>query len=142
MGFIECIFCKINHLVINFVCSFSGIPLVIQPGTPSSGLPYTKFRRSFSITDAFFLGHGTAHQIASSQRISCQISHDLHNLLLIYDTAVGRLQNRFKLRAIITDGIRAVLAPDILGNEIHGARTIKGNSRNYILQALRLPAPS
>ena len=34
--------------------SASGIPLRIQPGTPSSSLPYTKFCRSFSITEAFF----------------------------------------------------------------------------------------
>ena len=42
-----------------------------------------------------FLTHGTTNQVTSSHRITAQITHDLHNLLLIYDTAIGRCQDRF-----------------------------------------------
>ena len=39
----------------------------------------------------FFLRHGTAHKVTSTERISGQVSYDLHNLLLVDDTAVSRL---------------------------------------------------
>ena len=38
-----------------------------------------------------FLGHGTAHQVAPSQGIPGQVPDDLHDLLLVHDTAVGGL---------------------------------------------------
>lgn len=71
---------------------FSSIPREIHPGTPSSLLPYTKFWRSFSITAVSF-SHCTAHKIASSKRIACKITNNLHNLLLIHYTSIRRFKN-------------------------------------------------
>ena len=39
----------------------------------------------------FFLAHRTADVVRLPHRISRKLLHDLHNLLLIHDTAIGRL---------------------------------------------------
>ncbi len=41
-----------------------------------------------------FLAHRAAHQVAAPQRISAKVAHNLHNLLLIDDTAIGGRKNR------------------------------------------------
>ena len=51
---------------------------------------------------------------------------------------MSRLQDWLQLRAIIVDGVWAVLAADVLGNKIHRAWAVQGNSGNYILQAMWL----
>ena len=36
-----------------------------------------------------FLTHSTAHQVGTSIGITAQIAHDLHDLLLVHQTAIG-----------------------------------------------------
>ena len=50
---------------------------------------------SLRLHDLLFLfGHGTADQVAAAEREPAKIPDDLHNLFLIDDTAVRRLQDR------------------------------------------------
>ena len=93
MRLIERILCEIDHLIINLIRN-----LLIY------SIFYTARNAFFFITIhkvltfplhhvALFLTHGTAHKVASSKRISGKITHDLHNLFLIYDTSVSRCQD-------------------------------------------------
>ena len=84
------------------------------------------------------LAHGTAHQIAPAQRIAAQVPHDLHHLLLVHDTAVGRRKDRLQLRTGIADCRFAVFPLYIPGNKLHGPRTEQRYPGYNILKILRL----
>ena len=135
---IESILRKVCHLIVDLVCDLLGNAVGDTARNPLFHISVNEILALFCHNRSFLLGHGTAHQVASSKSIACKITDDLHNLLLVYDTAIGRLQDGLHLRAVITDGIRTVFSADVLRNEIHGTRTVKGNSRDDILKALRL----
>ena len=84
----------------------------------------------------FFLGHGTAHQIGTSHRISGQIPHDLHNLFLIDHASVSRIQNRFQERCLILDMAGILLAFKILRNKIHRAGSVQRDPGDDIFHVL------
>ena len=104
MRLIKSIFCKIDHLIIDLICS-----LLINPVLDTSrytGL-FIAVNESFPFLfhdRCFFLGHGTTQKVTSSKCITCKITHDLHNLFLINDTAISRCKDWFKLWAVICDG--------------------------------------
>ena len=137
MGFVKSVLGEINHLVINFVSHFF-INSVFNAAGNSLFISVNKCLTLFFHDIQFLLGHGTAQKIASPQGKAAKALHDLHYLLLINDTAMGRLQNRLQLRTIIMDCIRSVLSSDVLRNKIHRTRTVQGNSGDYILQAMGL----
>ena len=90
MGLIECIFRKVHHFIINLrgdilrdaVCHTSGHALL--------RISIDEIRPLLFHHGLLFLTHGTAHEIASPKGIATQITYDLHYLLLINNTAVGR----------------------------------------------------
>ena len=140
MTLIEGIFCKVRHFIEYFFCHFGGNAVFhtarhFIADAVNEIFPFLRHNRGF------FLTHGTAHQVASSQTVSSQITHNLHNLFLIDDTAVSIFQNRLQSRMGILNIVFVVFPFDILGNKIHGTRTIEGNPRNQILQAGRLQFP-
>ena len=124
MGFIKSIFGEINHLIIDLIGRLFINSIGDAAGNPL-GLIAVHEALALLLHDiAFFLGHGTPQQVASSQRVSCQIPYNLHDLLLVDDAAIGRGKDRLQLRAVISDVIRMVLSLDILWYEIHRARTV------------------
>ena len=133
MGFIEGVLCKIHHRIINLirhpavntVCNtaFDSLLFISINEVLSFGVNYI----------LLFLTHGTTDIVRLSHRIACQILHDLHYLLLIHNTAVSRLQNRFQLFTVICNIFRIILPFDIFWNKIHRTGTIQRNSRNHIL---------
>ena len=124
MGFIKSIFGEINHLIIDLIGSLFINSIGDAAGNPF-GLIAVHETLALLLHDiALFLGHGAPQQVASSQRVSCQIPHNLHDLLLVDDAAIGRGKNRLQLGAVISDVIHMVLALDILRYEIHRARTV------------------
>ena len=138
MGFVEGVLCKIDHFVVNLVGHLLGNASGDTAGHPLLRVAVHEIAALLFHDGRLFLGHGTAHQIASAQRIPGQLLHDLHDLLLVNDTAVGRFQDGLQLRAVVGDRLGMVFAPDVLGNEIHGARTVQGNTGDDVLQALGL----
>ena len=137
MGLIKGIFGKICHIIKNFICH----PFIDSPCNTSRHIQiFVSIDKVFPLLChhiRFFLGHGTAHQIASSQVITSQLHNNLHDLFLVNNTTIGRRQNFFQLRTIIDDGCLILFSFNIFGNKIHRARTIKGNSRDNILQTGR-----
>ena len=95
MGFIKCIFCKINHIIIDLVCSLLGNP-VCNTSRNSLGLISINKILAFLLHHSCLLfSHCTAHKIASSKRVSGKAHYNLHNLFLINNTAVSRCKNFF-----------------------------------------------
>ena len=82
--------------------------------------------------------HSTAHKVASAVRISRNIAHYLHYLLLVYHTAVRYIENRFKAFIRIFYVIRIAPVFKIPRYLIHRTRTVKRNSGNYIFYIYRL----
>ena len=138
MGFVKGIFCKIHHILINLSCHFRRNSFGNTSGYRLFFITIYEVLSLFLHDVLLFLTHGTSYQITSSQRISAQIPYDLHYLLLVHNTSVGRRQNRLQLRTQIGDGIITVLTFDILRDKVHGPRTIQRNSCNDIFQVLRL----
>ena len=134
MGFIESVFGKIHHFFINGPRHLLRYSVIHTARNAFFFISVNEIGSFFFHDGLFFLTHGTAHQVASAHGIPAQITHDLHNLFLVYNTAVGRLQDRLKLRAQIGDACRIVLPFDIPGDKIHGAGTVQGNACNDILQ--------
>jgi len=91
MGLVEGVLCEVRHVIVNLVCR-----LLVDPVGDTA--LYALFLISVNKVLALlrhdrrlFLRHGTAHKVASAEGISGEISDDLHDLLLVDDTAVGRL---------------------------------------------------
>ena len=137
MRFIKCILCKIYHFIIDFIRCRLVDSICNTSRNSLCFISINEVLALFFHDRGLLFGHCSTYQVASAQSITGQVTHDLHNLLLIYDTSISRLQNRLQLRAVITNRVRTVFAPDILRNEIHRARTVQGNSRDYIFKALR-----
>ena len=138
MGLIERIFRKIHHFIINLrgdilrdaVCHTSGHALL--------RISIDEIRPLLFHHGLLFLTHGTAHEIASPKRIAAQITHDLHYLLLINNTAVGRRQNRLQLRTQIGNCSKIALSLNIFRDKVHRSRTVQGNPGNNIFKVLWL----
>ena len=91
MRFIKCIFCKVKHFVINLICHCLRNAICNTTRYSFLRIAIDKVLSFLCHHICFFLRHRTAKQVASSQSISSQITHNLHNLFLIYNTAVGCL---------------------------------------------------
>ena len=94
MGLIEGILCKIDHFIIYFVRSLLVNTVFYTSRHIICFISIHEDLALFLHHVALFLGHGTAQKVASSQCVSGQVTHDLHDLLLIDDTSVCRLQYR------------------------------------------------
>ena len=90
MGLVESVFCKVNHLVVDVVCRLLVNAVVHTALNPFRLVAVDKVLAFLLHDRRFLLAHGTAHQVASSHSISGQITHNLHHLLLVHDTAIGR----------------------------------------------------
>ena len=85
-----------------------------------------------------FLAHGAAHQVAAAHGIAAQIPHDLHDLLLIHDAAVGIRKDGLQLGDQVVDALSVVFAADIVRDKAHGTRPVEGNAGDEIIHAVRL----
>ena len=137
MGFVEGILGEIHHIIIDAARN-------LLTDSLGDAARYSLLRVSVDEVCALllhdrllFLTHGTAHEVAPPHGIAAQITHNLHNLLLIDNTAVGGLQNRLELRTGVDDLVMVVFSFYVSRNEIHRARTVQGNTGNDILKALR-----
>ena len=75
--------------------------------------------------------------VTSSKAVTRKVTHDLHYLLLIYDTSIRRCKNWFKLWTVIFNVSLIILSLDVLWYKIHRSRTIKRYSGDNIFHALR-----
>ena len=94
MGLVESIFCEVDHLIIDLVRCLL-VNAVFDTARHALRLVSIDEVLALLFHDGcLFLRHRTAHQIGTPQRVACQCLYNLHNLLLVDDTAVRRLQNR------------------------------------------------
>ena len=87
---------------------------------------------------AVLFGHGAAHEVCLSERVSRKVLEDLHDLLLIDDDTVSLFQNGFQERRKIGDLLRLGTVFQIGRNEIHGSGTIERDPRDQIFKAVGL----
>ena len=138
MGFIKGIGSEADHLIIDLIGNLLG-------DTIGNAALYSFFLVSVDKVLplrfhhlCLLFGHGTAHQITSSITVACQTPDDLHNLLLVNNTAIGSCKNRFKLWTVICNGISVASSLNILRNKVHRARTIQRNTGYDLCHVLRL----
>ena len=91
MGLVERIFGKIHHHIVDLPCCLLVNAVGNTAGDIFLRVAVDEVGPLFFHDGLFLLTHGTAHQIASSQSITRQITNNLHYLFLIYNTAVGGL---------------------------------------------------
>ena len=136
MAFIEGILCEIGHFIKYCFGSLFGYSV----GKTAGNLSFNTINKvmSFLCHDlSFFLAHGTPYKVASSEAVSGKVTNNLHNLLLINNTAVSILKNRLKCRRRILNITGIIFAPNIFGYEIHRTRTIERNSGYKVLKTAR-----
>ena len=137
MGFIKGVLGKIHHFIIDLGSNLLRNPLCHASRHLLLFISVNKVGALLFHNGLLLFAHGTPHQIAPSQGIASQVADDLHDLLLVHDTAIGRLQDRFQLGTAVGNRGSIVLSPDIFGNKVHWPRTVQRNSRNDVLQVLR-----
>ncbi len=93
MGFIECVLCEADHLIVYL------IGRSFRYTVPDAAFDFDIARLVILSVDKVFLflehdvhlllAHGSPDQIASAVGVSGQIPDDLHDLLLVDQAAVG-----------------------------------------------------
>ena len=136
MGLVKRVLSKIDHLVIDLVRRFLVNSVLHTSRDIRLFIAVHKDLTLFLHHVSLFLRHSAPQKVAPPQCVSRKITHNLHNLFLIYNTPVSRLKNRFKLRTIVCDGRSVVLSPDILRNKVHGSRTVQRDTCDDILKAV------
>ena len=136
MGFVKGVLGKIYHFIVNLLGRLLGNAVCDTAGHALLRVSEDEILALLLHDRSLLLGHGAAHQIASTQGIARQLLHDLHNLLLVNDTAIGGFQDLLQLGTVVGDALRVILTLDILGNEVHGARAVQGDTGDDVLHAL------
>ena len=134
MGLIKGILGKVNHLVINPVCHLFGNPLGNTACNPLLLIAVDEALPCLLHDGGLLLGHGSSQEIRSAHGKAGQVSHNLHNLLLIYDDSIGIFQDGFHLLTIIVYGSGIFLSRNVVRNKVHRARSIQSYSRNNVIQ--------
>ncbi|KAF5035124.1 hypothetical protein DSECCO2_588920 [anaerobic digester metagenome] len=132
VGLVEAVLREFLHQVEDFVRLF-GIDLVLGAA----------FHEDAALLGHFlgvFLAHGPAQQVAAAQGIVGQHLGDLHDLFLVDDDPVGRLQGLFQERVRIFDRVQAVLAADELLDHARPERprAVEGEHGDQIFEAVGL----
>ena len=136
MRLIKRILCEIYHGIVNTVGSLF-INSICHAALNTTRFISIHKALPFGINDILlFLTHGTADIICLSHRITGKFLHNLHNLLLIDDTSVGRFKNRLQFRCHIGNRILIILSLDIVWNKIHWPRPVQRNAGYNVLEIL------
>ncbi len=90
------------------------------------------------------LAHGPPQDVGSAKRITCNPTGRLHDLLLIDHDPVGLLADILEQRMRKLDGGGILLALDVVGNPLHGARAVEGDEGDHLVDVGNghLPAKS
>ena len=91
MGFIKGIFRKIHHGIVNLICRLLADTIIDAALNALLLIAVNKVLSLRIDNILLFLTHGTADIVRLPHGIARQILHNLHDLLLIDDTAIGRL---------------------------------------------------
>ena len=137
VALIERIFCEICHFIENVLRRFRRDTIFHTAGH-FIAVAVDEFLSLLGHDVCLFLTHGTAHQVASAKAVARQVPHDLHDLFLIHDTAIGIVQDRFQLRVGILHVAAGVFPFDIFGDKVHGPGAVQGDTGDQILQAAGL----
>ena len=134
MALVEGVLREVRHLVKDVVRDLFRDPVGNASRDALLGVSEDKVGPLLLHDRFFFLRHGAPHQVAPAQGIARQVPDDLHDLLLVDDASVGRLQDRLQLRALVADGIPVVLSLQVPRDKVHGARTVEGDACDNVLQ--------
>ena len=138
MALIECVVREVHHLIEDAVRDRLRYTICKTARNALLFVSVDKIAALLLHDGLLLLGHRASDQVAPAHAVAAEIPHDLHDLLLIDNAAVGRLENRPHLLAVVSDSLGVFLAPDILGDEFHRARPVERDARYDILEAARL----
>lgn len=94
----------------------------------------------FSIQNiTLFLCHALADHIGSSERVTSQLLHNLHNLFLIYNDSIGGSQNGFQFWHKIVDRSRIPHPLQVVRDIVHGPGPVECHSSDKSLETLVQP---
>ena len=140
MGFIESVGCKAFHFIINGICglfvnttSYAAVNNNIAVFIGKTVNENVSFLFHYGV---LFLAHCTAHNICSSEAVTCKSTENLHYLFLIDNTAVGYFKNFFEHWVLIAYMRRVVSAVNVGGDTVHRSGTVKRKYGNQILNAV------
>ena len=91
MWFVKCIFCKVLHLIIYLIGSLFTYAILNTAWYSVSLITVYEILTFLLHYIKLFLSHCSSHIITTAPRISGKVTDNLHNLLLIYHTAICRL---------------------------------------------------
>ena len=86
------------------------------------------------------LAHRAAQQIGAAQRVASDGLRDAHDLLLVDHDAVGLAEDLLEARVEVLDLLTPVLALDVVGDQVHGPRTVERIQGDQVLEPVGLGA--
>ena len=137
MGLVEGVLGKIHHGVVD-----PGGHLLVDPARGTAGDTFLRISvdeiAALLLHDGLLLfAHGTADQVTPAKGVAAQVADDLHDLLLVDDTAVSRFEDGLQFRAGVVDRAAVVFARYVLRNEVHGTGAVEGDACDDILEVFR-----
>ena len=125
MGFIKCVFGKVHHGIVDAVCGLL-IDSVCHASFDAAALVTVHKALALRINDILlFLTHRTPDVVRLSHRVAGKLLHDLHNLFLINDTTVCRLEDRLEFRCHISNRVTVIFSLNVIRDKIHRTRTVQ-----------------
>ncbi len=138
MGPVKCILCKIHHLIKDMVCNLFRNSILNTARNVFFFIAIDKALPFLNHNRCLFLRHSSANQVTPPIAVARKVPNDLHNLFLVYDTAISRRKNRLQLRTFVNDLFGCILSLNIFRNKIHRAGTVERNSGDDILHTAGL----
>ena len=134
---VERVFGKVLHFVEDRVCHVLFDPAFERAVDVQFFVSVKEYLTVLCHDVGLFLAHRAAKKVRASQRITCKHLHDLHDLFLVHEGAVGHVEYRLERRMLVSYRLRIVLGAQIIGYRVHRSRAVKRYSRYYIFEALR-----
>ena len=82
------------------------------------------------------LAHRAPQKVRGAERVAADYLCDLHYLFLIHHYAVGGREDRLETLIVEVDALRALLAADVVGDQLHRAGTEQRDQRNDVIEPL------
>ena len=138
VGFVEGILRKRIQLFVDFLSNFLGDAIVYATGDSFAigGPSATMDEQLAQVLHhlRFLFGHGIANVVGKSGRKTCKFFYQLHNLLLVDNTAVCYCQDRLHRWVQVVNFGFVELASDKVVDVLHWAGTIQGNTSDDFFQ--------
>ena len=142
VGLVEGVGGKTDHIIVDLVCHclrdavFDAASALLARLGASMDKMFALGLHDLEL----FLAHSAAHIVGLAEAEACQLTADLHDLLLINDDTVGHIHDVGHLRGLVNDLGRVLSVAQIRWDGVHRAGAVQRDQGDDIFQVFRAHA--